>query len=455
MKRVLARFQAGPLLLGWLLSIVAAEGCRPGPPTRVAAIPLDSLASQVAVAAARHPIVVLGESSHGVEEFGRFKLAVVQALHARGHAKLILLESPFLAFYGTSLDDTSLTASAYVESTTYAVWHSSAYRDLVTYIRQRAAAGDTIRFVGIDPVMLDAQRGRAPSRILGAVLEVATDSSHVLRKLGAILDQLQRLERSAPLTRTGDRMRALDWLSKGKALVRSRVGSSQSDSLRTGLATARALLDCFQLWVDALDDMSASRDLILRDKQMGRLAALVRDDLYPNQSTVILTHNWHARRRADLVAADSIPEEHSKAAMLYPRRGVDPESFVSLGGVLTGRYPDRVFVVGLYFGEGTIARNDRVTVAIGGASRSSIEQRILKRNPGGGVAIFNTRQNGLNAAWWNMEQHSRYSGLWYERFVPAQQYDCVVVLPRATPPVYTDRERYAFRAHEARAGRSQ
>ena len=40
--------------------------------------------------------------------------------------------------------------------------------------------------------------------------------------------------------------------------------------------------------------------------------------------------------------------------------------------------------------------------------------------------------------WWKREQSARYSGLWEERLVPSEQYDCVVVLPHATPPLYTD-----------------
>lgn len=412
------------------------QGCMESPRVPAVPVPLSELASQVAEKAEHCSLVIVGESSHGVAEFGRFKLEVIQELHRRGRAGLILLESPFVGSFGISLFDTSLTASAFLDSTTYRVWHTTAYRDLVRYLREQAQTGDTIPLVCIDPNVLASAAHQPLSRALRSAFTVASDSNRLLASLAPVLDELHSIEQSGARTPVST-ARARILVQAGREKLGASLERPISDSARVGIAVARALLDSFGMWADAATDTSTTSQMLLRDRRMARMVALAREDLYPNTPTVLLTHNWHARRHAGEVRLDSIPSRYPHAQTLYPAASTPADSFRSLGGLLTRESPDSTFVLGLYFDHGETTLNDQSVVRIAPSRAGTLEHRVLNTCPGGGFITFHSQPRGFLPPWWECEQRARYWGLWDETFVPARQYDGVVVIPVAGRPTYT------------------
>ncbi len=423
--------------IGLLFVVGLQAGCTEGSRSPLALVPLSTLASQVAAEARHHPLVIVGESSHGVDEFGRFKLEIVRALHQQGHARLILLESPFAGSYGLSPLDSSRSATAFLDSTTYRVWHTTAYRDLITYLRSQASIGDTIHLVCVDPNLLGSQRESPFAGLLGPTFTVTSDSTQVLVKVARLLDELHTLETKGQSNAASTR-RANALIQLGRNQLAAESNAALSGSIRRGIAVARALFDSFEMWGSASADSGPASQMLLRDRRMARLVELAREDLYPNQATVLLTHNWHARRRAERVTAEAIPGVHGFSDGLYAGPRLAHDEFISLGGLLTRTQPESAFVVGLYFGEGAVGLNDRSVARIPPARTGTMEHRVLARTPGGGAVTFASARWLFTRPWWNQEQAARYSGLWEEQFIPSEQYDCVVVLPRATPPAYTD-----------------
>ena len=420
-----------------LLAVGMQVGCMGSSRRPPDTVPLHKLASQLAAEACRCPLIIVGESSHGVDEFGRFRLELIRELHRIGHARLILLESPFAGSFGISPLDTTRTPTEYLNSTTYSVWHTSAYRDLVQYVREQAARGDTIHLLCIDPNLLSPAVRRPISHLLGSTFGVVSDSNQVLAKLLPILDELHSLEVDGEHAR-GSTARARMLIQAGRDHLTVPSRREVSDSVRVGIAVARAILDGFEMWASAARDSTPASAMLLRDRRMARLVELARKDLYPNAAAVLLTHNWHARRNADRVTVENVPGVHGITDDLYVHGGTSEGEFVSLGGRLTQIHPESTFVVGLYFGKGTVALNDRSTAVIPAARTGSLERRVLDRYPGGGIVNFNHSGIVLPKPWWRTEQSARYWGLWEERFVPSEQYDCVVVVPQATLPSYTD-----------------
>ncbi len=432
MNRVLRRTHLAVLIAIGMQAGCVAKSRAPADP-----VPLSELASQISAAAHERPMIIVGESSHGVEEFGRLKLELVRELHRRGHARLILLESPFAGSFGVSPLDSTRTATEYLNSTTYAVWHTEAYSELVQYLRDQASMGDTIHWVCIDPNTLLSGARLPLSQMLGSTFTGSSDSDRLLARLAPLIDELHSIETSGSKS-PADIVRARSLVQAGTDQLSVPPRGPVRDSVRVGIAVARALLDSYGMWISAAQDTDSVSRLLLRDRRMARMVELARKDLHPNSPTVLLTHNWHARRHAGQVRVKSLPPQYLHASSLYSSSTTPSKSFVSLGELLTRESPDSVYVIGLYFDHGATTLNNRSFAPISPAKQGSVEKRVLEAHPGGGVMSFISQARRLLPAWWEREQSARYWGLWEEWFVPAQQYDGVVVVPRASCPRYTD-----------------
>lgn len=272
-------------------------------------------------------IVLLGESSHGTEEYSAAKLQLIQYLQEKLGFKVLLFESPMTNTAYANIA-TNVPGKELIRNSIQSFWHTATVAQVFDYSKK-----NNIQLGGFDP-----QYMRSPYPAL-LYIQAFNDQP-------AIKNTLLQLDSRIAET-----------------LTQPRLFLSLKDSLSTAFAALNNQLAILQLsplqqWVKQMVTTNISYYARIeegdqRDSCMAKNIIWLAEHLYPNEKIIIWAQNAHI---------DKSPN-HKKM----------------MGKLLAAHFKDQLYAVGFYMINGTTALNNGQPITVKEPFKGSLETALAAR----------------------------------------------------------------------------
>ncbi len=324
-------------------------------------------------------IVLLGESSHGTEEYSQTKLRLIKYLHQKLGFKVVLFESPMIpGTYFNLAKDTS-TADTLIRNTIQSIWHTETVLKLFDYLKE-----NKLFFGGIDPQFIH-------SSYPALLFLYAFDNYPEIKK-----DLLQLEDRVAETFKNKTQS--------------TRLQDSFSMAY-TGLAMRleRLPLTSLQQWISHMITINSSYYAHInngneRDSCMAKNLIWLAELLYPKEKIIVWAHNSHIDKNSTSTAR-------------------------FMGKMAAEHFGEQLYAVGLYMINGTTALNNRNIIPIKKPSENSLEGLLSAT---GFKTVFISTANKS----FNRSITTYHWGKDKQKLNLSKSYDAVILINGASPPVY-------------------
>lgn len=319
-------------------------------------------------------IVMLGESSHGTEEFSLVKKQLIKYLHENLGYNVLLFESPMIACsylnIGSDTNSTNL-----VKNSIQWVWHTETIRDLFAYVKNSG-----MQFNGFDPQFI-----QSPFRAY--IYEAAFNNQPGLLELE---------KRIAATIHNG-------------ALYLSLKDSFSTAYGRFATALDTEKLNPLQQWlrqtfITNTSYYSRIRQGDQRDSCMAKNIIWLAENIYKNEKLIIWAHNTHIDRNA------------TSAKRL-------------MGKLLSDHLKDQLYGIGLYMLKGRTASNDRKILTVQLPPKGSIEGMLEKT--GFRTSFIETNHPALDKS-----VSTLYWGRMVQKLNLYKSFNAIILVNGVSPPVY-------------------
>jgi erythromycin esterase len=323
-------------------------------------------------------IVMLGESSHGTEEYSLLKKQLIQYLHEKLGFSVVLFESPMTNCSYLNL----ATDTNYAELVKYSiqsVWHTETVRQLFCYIKR-----SNIQFAGFDPQYIYSSY---PALVYK---EAFKDHPQLLGRL------LQLEDRIAGTIKYPSRYIALkDSFARAYADLAVSLQHEQSSPFQQWVRQTLVTNTGYYARITKGDQ---------RDADMARNIIWLAENLYKNEKIIIWAHNTHIDKNAT-----------------SPKR--------NMGKLLAGHFKDQLYGIGLYMISGTTAENDRDIFTIKPPPPGSIEMLISK-------AAFKTSFLSTNNNLFDRPVTTLHWGRAVQKMNLYKSFDAMILIDGVSAPAY-------------------
>lgn len=266
-------------------------------------------------------IVLLGESSHGTEEYSQLKFQLIRYLHEKLGYKVLLFESPMTnASYVNSASDTQV-----VTHSIQSLWHTETVAKLFNYVKSSG-----MQFGGFDPQFVQSP--------YPALLYTQAFSEYP-----AIQEPLLQLESRV-----------------GASIAQPGLYLSLKDSFSTAYAgiahqLSQITLSPWQQWMQQIVRTNVGYYKRItngdqRDSCMAKNIIWLAENLYANEKIIIWAHNTHIDKNAS-----------NKRIM---------------GKLLAAHFNKDLYAIGLYMTNGTTALNNRKVITVEPPPKGSLEEGL-------------------------------------------------------------------------------
>jgi erythromycin esterase len=272
-------------------------------------------------------IVMLGESSHGTEEYSSTKFQLIRYLHEKLGFNVVLFESPMMPCSYVNIAGGESAEQLLVNSIQH-IWHTNTVLQLFQYIKT-----NKLFFGGFDPQFMLSPH--SPLVI-----------SHAFNDYPGIKNELLQLERRIVETTVSRKYLSLaDSFSRAYSAIIPQLEKRNLTPL--------------QQWVKHMVGINTQyysriNDGDQRDLCMAKNIIWLADSLYPNEKIIIWAHNTHIDRMAT-----------SKKRLM--------------GKLVADHFKEQLFVTGLYMINGTTAMNNRSIVQVKTPMKGSLEDILGAR----------------------------------------------------------------------------
>jgi len=324
-------------------------------------------------------IVMLGESSHGAEEYSKTKLQLIKYLHEKLGFNVVLFESPMTPGTYFNLARDTANADELTKNSIQTVWHTKTVSRLFSYMKE-----DKMSFGGFDPQYIPSVY---PNRIYTRTFSNYPDVSLTLQKLEG---------RIAGAFKTGGiNAKLQDSLSKAYSGLAERLG--------------KLSLSPLQQWVKHVTEINADYYRHLnngneRDSCMAKNVVWLAENMYPNEKIVIWVHNAHIDKNSE-----------------------SPARF--MGKLLAAYFGTQLYGLGFYMINGSTALNNRTIIPVKTPVKNSLEDILGKR--GFKTAFVSTKDgafdNPIMTYHWGKDK---------EKLNLFKSYDAVVLVNGVSSPEY-------------------
>lgn len=326
-------------------------------------------------------IVLLGESSHGTEEYAQTKLALIQYLHEKLGFNVLLFESPMGAGGYINLAKDTTSAETLVRNALQSIWHTKTISSLFDYIKT-----NNIFFGGFDPQFISSPY---PSLLYTSALGNDPAMSRELLQLeNRIAETIQYPRKHLSLK---------DSFSMSYASIAKRLD-------KPGLSGAEQLLR--QIAITNSSYYAGITKGDRRDSCMAENLIWFAEKAYPGQKIIVWAHNMHIDKNATV----------AKRLM---------------GKLLAGYFNDQLYVIGLYMINGHTALNSRKIIQVRKPPKGSLESFFVSKKHE--TAFIET-----NAAIFDRFIPTLYWGKNRQLLNLSKSYDAVIVINGVNPPVYLE-----------------
>ena len=324
-------------------------------------------------------IVLLGESSHGTEEYSETKLQLIQYLHQKLGFNVILFESPMIPGAYFNLTKDSNSAEELIRNTIQTIWHTETVLKLFCYIKE-----NNLFFGGIDPQFISSSY---PALLF----------SYAFNNYPEIKNDLLQLEnRIAETFQSGTQTEAIrDRFSTAYSRLSARMEKIPLNPLQERIRHIVTINSSYYAHINNGNE---------RDSCMAKNLTWLAEKMYPNEKIIVWAHNSH------------IDKNSSSAARF-------------MGKVATEHFGEQLYAVGLYMVNGTTALNNRAIISIKKPSSNSLEGLLAAS--GFKTAFINTKDESFNRPittfHWGKDK---------QKLNLFKSYDAVIVINGVSPPVY-------------------
>lgn len=323
-------------------------------------------------------IVMLGESSHGTEEYSQVKKQLIQYLHEKHGFNVVLFESPMTnCSYLNAFADSN--ATELVRNSIQSVWHTETVRELFRYIKSSG-----IQFNGFDPQYISSPY---PALVY----------TSAFKDWPAILADVLELD---------------------KRISNTINNPSKYLSLKDSFSTAygqlaqkleKQNLSPFQQWMRHtlaanVPYYARIREGNQRDSGMAKNIIWLAENLYKNEKVIVWAHNMHIDRNAT-----------------SPKR--------LMGKLLSDHFKDQLYGIGLYMLNGTTALNSRKIVQVEVAPKGSMEEMVNRS--GFKISFVET-----NDPVFDKRLPTLHWGRDIQKMNLAKSYNAIILVNGVSAPVY-------------------
>lgn len=328
-------------------------------------------------------IVLLGESSHGTEEYSQIKSGIIQYLHEKLGFNVLLMESPMLPGTFINLAPDTIASQALLEHAVQPFWHTTTILQLFEYIRQK-----NICFKGFDPQFM-------PSPYSEKIISSAFENDPVIKTYWITLEKNLAELFNDP---------------KQYILSKKRIASAYR-TIWDSLQQRNNLLP-LQKWLRQIVMSSKSyyQDINRgnqRDHRMAENIIWLADSLYPTEKIIVWAHNTHIDKAATT-----------------PKK--------AMGKIITDHFGARLFALGFYMINGQTALNNSETIRVKQPLKGSLEDLLSATG-------FRTTFIETSNPVFDKTILTWHWGKDRQPLNPLASYDAVILVNGVSPPKYTDK----------------
>lgn len=365
-------------------------------------------------------IVLLGESSHRVDEFDQAKARVIRYLHERMGFDVLVFEANIYSCFRANEQLLAMSPDDAMHDSIYPIWDCAATLDLFTYLKQTQTSADPMVLAG-----MDIQESRNNSAV--------GDSPDQLYALIAPLDptyaeSVRTMELSLIRNYHSD-----GWLSVHASELNAEYGAL-SDWLDAHMDALIAANPQRPLWPRIARRLAWGRRQEMFEIQAGsstRQGAEYRDQgmaanvetllaLYPGKKIIIWAHNAHIQKSGATVGAASI--------------SMPP--FRDTGELLMADHAPDMYAIGLYMLRGITEDLAGREMSVRRPLEGSLEALLYAARRKAGFVDLLGAAKEPGTAWMDQTTPTLDWGAWPQLMVPRDQYDGILWVDTVHPPVY-------------------
>ncbi|MDD8026642.1 MAG: erythromycin esterase family protein [Acidobacteriota bacterium] len=375
----------------------------------------DSDLAFLETALAGRRIVALGESSHGVSEFGTAKTRLVRYLHENLGYDVIAFESSLFECWAADREAAGRAAETTLRDALFGVWHNRETLELFEYIRATKATDRPLILAGFD-VQISSARGIAerPRMLREAIGRVdpayAAEVERRDREFVARYDDPDWMTPNAASFRIFYANLAW-WLNaRAKALA---AAHPEAPELPAVLRRTALSMDAFILE----QARTGSARTNAREAGMAENAAALAREIYPDRKIILWGHNFHIGRSPALESAASI---------------------ATMGARLARVFGDAYYAAGLFAGRGEACWNDRTPYALTPLRDNSLEAVLSAAGAGALFLDLDGTAPSALASWTESLIPAKDWGYWDTAIIPRERFDGLLFIRDVHPPDYLD-----------------
>lgn len=380
-------------------------------------------------AIASRRIVMIGESNHCVEEYSQAKFCISRFLHEELGFNVLAFESYMLPAHQANLDLEAGGSAESAASSIYPMWNTVTVRRLFSYIRATKPSDTPMHVAGFDMKIrrgLQSQEMAFVYGVLGGDSALAGRYSRALARFGPdICERFARgdIKSNDPLAaQFADFFNALP-AELDRSHSRGPMTEASATDVGLGAQIARNLAA-----QPAYNDAKPLERVALRDSLMAINIEYLAEKQYPGEKIIVWAHNGHIARGWSEAVVSDVP-------YMFVQWLTNRLSRIRwTGEYVSDRYGDDVYVLGLHMTSGlykTIGGDER---RVRPSRRDSVEYLVRDATVSASFLDFTRTTDAVGREWQSSASRILFEDQWY-RIIPERQYDGVLVVSRATPPV--------------------
>jgi erythromycin esterase len=372
-------------------------------------------------------IVQLGESHHSVAEYGAVKTRLIKFLHQEMGFDVLAFESSIYECFAADLRQ--LSPSEALFSSIFSVWAFEEVLPLFEYLKQSHNTARPLAFAGFDPQISSrtgvASRPAFFERVIGVLN--AEYAREVAQFDAQFIDRIQR-EGPAYARDDEDRLvafytRLAAFLEENREQLMTLLEGDSSPMIAHRVAWSSVkLVQLLRSYEANPDDSSAHGHMAIRDNAMADNLTFLANDLYPGRKIIVWAANIHVRHA------------NEQTTWVFP----------TMGGLLSKRFRDELYTIGLYPNRGTVP-GGRSLFTIDPAEPGTME-RLLSDAGSSHAFVDLLNQPATEGTRWMYEpmlsRDASISGpqaMLPVLIVPREQYDGLLFIDRVSAPRFLPR----------------
>jgi erythromycin esterase len=372
-------------------------------------------------------VVLLGESSHRVEEYSQIKSHIIQFLHEELGFNVLAFENYALSTYLANRDMAAGARAEIAVDCLYPMWRTTTVRQLFRYVRYTKATEKPLQIAGFDLKL----KWDAWPKAMGFFAQTIEEDTalvrvyrHAQERFGPdIFDRIESgdIDANDPQSREFIAF-YVDVAGKIELLSEREPGVAESRDALFAAQLARNIAVLPRYYRAGRFSGGA-----IRDSMMAENVIHLAERQFPNEKIIIWAHNVHISR------SQSTARLSDMVTLTFEWLTNRLDQGERMGEYLSGRYGDEMYAVGLLMASGSYETIRGRRHWVRPPRRDSVEYLLHDPNAAAVYLDLTNTDDSAGRSWQGAPSSILTGSYWYT-VVPADQYDGLLVISHASPP---------------------